>query len=352
MVVAIDDEMCAGAGQLAQFRIGPVGRERGEHGLQRVGRRVVLDDALGLQLPGRLAVVELGVPRHLPLPLGGEGDGVLHDLRTLDHGLRLAGRRHPRHGGLNRLLRPRVLRRLGGLCHRTARRRTAQHQNGAGAQRQHPRAPVVPHTPWSHGPKPVRKGSGSGHPQPPRRLRMRGPAALGAVALAGKYRGRMIDRPDVRGARFRNGGHTQEATISEFIQPQSEQELTDVIAAASRRGHRVKAVGAGHSWSDAACTDGTLVGLDNMRGIIRSAPDRVWPPWKPECGSVSSTRHWHGLGGRYQFRINLGAERRRSHGHRHAWQRAATGQHRKQHRIVPHRARRRIGPGGERGFRS
>jgi L-gulono-1,4-lactone dehydrogenase len=77
----------------------------------------------------------------------------------------------------------------------------------------------------------------------------------------------MIDRPHVRDHTFQNWGRTERASLASFVQPHSEDELADVVAAATRAGTKVKAVGAGHSWSAAACTTGTLVSLDNMRRI-------------------------------------------------------------------------------------
>lgn len=41
-----------------------------------------------------------------------------------------------------------------------------------------------------------------------------------------------------------------------------------MIAAAAEAGTRIKAVGAGHSFTAAACTDGALLSLDNLNGIL------------------------------------------------------------------------------------
>jgi L-gulonolactone oxidase len=42
----------------------------------------------------------------------------------------------------------------------------------------------------------------------------------------------------------------------------------DELAVVIRDAHRIRAVGAAHSWSPAIVTDGTLVSLDRMRGVI------------------------------------------------------------------------------------
>lgn len=52
------------------------------------------------------------------------------------------------------------------------------------------------------------------------------------------------------------------------MQPTSEEELVRIITRAAASGQRVKAVGAGHSFTGLACTEGVLVNLDNMAGLI------------------------------------------------------------------------------------
>ncbi len=50
--------------------------------------------------------------------------------------------------------------------------------------------------------------------------------------------------------------------------PATEAEVVALVAQARERGHRVKAIGAGHSWSDAAVTAGTQVSLDGLRRVL------------------------------------------------------------------------------------
>jgi FAD-linked oxidoreductase len=52
--------------------------------------------------------------------------------------------------------------------------------------------------------------------------------------------------------------------------PSSVAELAAVVAAASDRGRRVKPVGAGHSFTDIAVTDGVQVRLDRLAGIVHA----------------------------------------------------------------------------------
>lgn len=55
--------------------------------------------------------------------------------------------------------------------------------------------------------------------------------------------------------RFVNWGKTASCAPAAFAQPRSEDELRAVLLDAAARGLTVKAVGGGHSWSDAACTE-------------------------------------------------------------------------------------------------
>lgn len=63
-----------------------------------------------------------------------------------------------------------------------------------------------------------------------------------------------------------NWAREQRCAPARIERPGSEQELAKVVMAA--RGLPVRAVGAGHSFTDAACTDGVMVDLTRMSGII------------------------------------------------------------------------------------
>lgn len=71
---------------------------------------------------------------------------------------------------------------------------------------------------------------------------------------------------------WQNWAGTHTATPRRIAAPTSTDQLSTLIADASRRGERVKAVGAGHSFSDVAVTDGVLVSLDNLSGIESIVP--------------------------------------------------------------------------------
>lgn len=50
--------------------------------------------------------------------------------------------------------------------------------------------------------------------------------------------------------------------------PRNDDELVELIERARRRGETIKPVGAGHSWTDIACTDGHLVSLDADNAVL------------------------------------------------------------------------------------
>lgn len=54
--------------------------------------------------------------------------------------------------------------------------------------------------------------------------------------------------------------------------PASEDELATIVAHASQRGEKVRAVGSGHSFTDIACTDGVLVDTTAMAQVLDADP--------------------------------------------------------------------------------
>jgi len=56
---------------------------------------------------------------------------------------------------------------------------------------------------------------------------------------------------------------------AERTAPASEWEVAELLARATLARRRVKVVGAGHSFSDIGFTDGMLMTLDRMRGVVR-----------------------------------------------------------------------------------
>lgn len=64
------------------------------------------------------------------------------------------------------------------------------------------------------------------------------------------------------------------ANPSERCAPTTVAEVTEIVTSAVDRGDRVKCVGAGHSFTPAAATDGVLVTLDDLTGIESIVPTR------------------------------------------------------------------------------
>ncbi len=68
--------------------------------------------------------------------------------------------------------------------------------------------------------------------------------------------------------RFENWGRTFSCRPAARAFPRTEAQVVELVRAARIKGRRVKVVGAGHSWSDIALTDGVLVSLDRMNRVI------------------------------------------------------------------------------------
>jgi L-gulonolactone oxidase len=57
-----------------------------------------------------------------------------------------------------------------------------------------------------------------------------------------------------------------------IVRPGSEAELAAAVRAAVARGRGVRAAGSGHSFTDAACTDGTMIDLGGMQRVLAADP--------------------------------------------------------------------------------
>jgi L-gulonolactone oxidase len=64
-----------------------------------------------------------------------------------------------------------------------------------------------------------------------------------------------------------NWAGNQQARPAAVAQPRSPEEVSAVLQSAAQAGHRVRPVGAGHSFTGLAVTDGVLLRLDGLRGI-------------------------------------------------------------------------------------
>jgi FAD-linked oxidoreductase len=71
------------------------------------------------------------------------------------------------------------------------------------------------------------------------------------------------------GPRWRNWAGNQSCRPAVIDHPRSEGELVDIVRRAGDEGRRVKAVGTGHSFTAAACTDGHLLDLTGYGEVLR-----------------------------------------------------------------------------------
>jgi FAD-linked oxidoreductase len=74
--------------------------------------------------------------------------------------------------------------------------------------------------------------------------------------------------PHPSAVRWCNWAGDQLCRPAAIERPESFQELSAAIARATRRGWRVRAAGAGHSFSDIACSDGLMLSLQRLEAIL------------------------------------------------------------------------------------
>jgi hypothetical protein len=71
---------------------------------------------------------------------------------------------------------------------------------------------------------------------------------------------------------FTNWAGNESCRPQQIAHPRTEDEVSEIIVAASRRGLPVRVVGAGHSFSTLCLTEGVLISLDQMSGILATDP--------------------------------------------------------------------------------
>jgi L-gulonolactone oxidase len=71
-----------------------------------------------------------------------------------------------------------------------------------------------------------------------------------------------------RATQWRNWTDDQGCAPAVRERPRSEEELSAALVRACTRGSRLRAVGAGHSFSEIACSDDTLLSLEQMSGVL------------------------------------------------------------------------------------
>ncbi len=77
--------------------------------------------------------------------------------------------------------------------------------------------------------------------------------------------------PDSRG--WVNWAGDQACRPAEIARPASREELAQAVAAAAAAGRKVSVAGSGHSFTEAAMTDGTMVRVEALRGVLDADPE-------------------------------------------------------------------------------
>jgi len=78
--------------------------------------------------------------------------------------------------------------------------------------------------------------------------------------------------PEARGL-WTNWAGNQRCAPAAVEHPAAEDDLVALVKDAAAAGHTVKVVGAGHSFTDIACTDGVLVRLDRYGRVLSADLD-------------------------------------------------------------------------------
>jgi len=69
-----------------------------------------------------------------------------------------------------------------------------------------------------------------------------------------------------------NWAGDQSCRPAELVRPASRDELGEAIAAAAAAGRKVSVAGSGHSFTEAAMTDGTMVRIEALKGVLDADP--------------------------------------------------------------------------------
>ena len=80
--------------------------------------------------------------------------------------------------------------------------------------------------------------------------------------------------PRDRWGRFVNWAGGVSSRPLSWHEPATEDEVATLVLGAVKRGHRVRVVGSGHSWSAIAAPDELALSIDRCRGIVAVDPQR------------------------------------------------------------------------------
>ena len=94
-----------------------------------------------------------------------------------------------------------------------------------------------------------------------------------------------------------NWAGNQRCAPDEIVHPAGTDEIVEVVKRAASGGQRVKVVGSGHSFTDAACTDGILVQLDRHQRLLSVDRERLQVTVQAGMGLavLNQTLAGHGL---------------------------------------------------------
>jgi L-gulono-1,4-lactone dehydrogenase len=93
---------------------------------------------------------------------------------------------------------------------------------------------------------------------------------------------------------WHNHAGNQKCRPRDIVKPGSLEELVQLVQLAEREGTTVRAVGAGHAWSDAALTDGYLVLPDELGGVLPLDDGTLRQP-APQLARVLGGTHLYAL---------------------------------------------------------
>ena len=98
-------------------------------------------------------------------------------------------------------------------------------------------------------------------------------------------------------ATWRNWAENQKAHPQSIESPRDVGELAALVAEASSRGQKVKAVGSGHSFTSAAATNGRMIRLENLSGIshVNRANNQVTVGAGTRLSELNTLLHAEGL---------------------------------------------------------
>lgn len=71
---------------------------------------------------------------------------------------------------------------------------------------------------------------------------------------------------------WRNWAGDQSCRPAEIVHPRTREELAEAVGRSAAAGLEVSVAGSGHSFTEAALTDGTLIGIEALSGVIEADP--------------------------------------------------------------------------------